>query len=211
MSLVYGRAKCTSEGLAADAQTLRSGCTCGSRGALWDRLSAGVSSASRGAAMGRGAGYVVRVARLARALHSRGGMSIILPRLRRFERSRAGTAFPPFALLLASHCSPSGGANALADAGANEAEVVADATAVDCGALGWVDPECTSCTNAGCCELEALCATLPSCSPLHQCWTACAGDAGCQAACGTTYIDSISNYNAILNCQMSTCRTECGD
>jgi hypothetical protein len=117
----------------------------------------------------------------------------------------------PLALLLASHCSESSGTARHDDAGANEADVALDAAAADCGTLEWGDPACTSCTNANCCNLELLCEALASCAPLHQCWTQCGGDRSCQTACGSTYIDSISNYNAILNCQTSACLSVCRD
>jgi hypothetical protein len=80
----------------------------------------------------------------------------------------------------------------------------------DCGPLEWNAPACAACTAASCCALEWLCTEIETCEPLNLCANACGGDASCVTGCGSTYIDSISNYNAVLNCQMSYCRTECG-
>jgi hypothetical protein len=61
-----------------------------------------------------------------------------------------------------------------------------------------------------CCDVQSLCIAVPTCAPLHGCWSACAGDANCERACGDKYIDAISNYNAIINCQFNACSSPCG-
>ena len=96
-----------------------------------------------------------------------------------------------------------------ADAGSDGPEDSGSPDAADCGTLAWKSPSCASCTQASCCAVEAICAAIPTCAPLDACWSACGADAGCTNACGAQYIDAISNYNAILNCQHNSCATEC--
>jgi hypothetical protein len=101
---------------------------------------------------------------------------------------------------------PDAGEDGPSDAGT---DAPADAGASDCGGLAWKTPACGSCTDEHCCDLEKLCAAIPSCAPLDACWNACGGDGGCQNGCGTQYLQAISNYNAILNCQNNSCAAVC--
>jgi hypothetical protein len=78
-----------------------------------------------------------------------------------------------------------------------------------CGGLVWLSAACASCTDESCCDIERLCVAIPTCAPLNACWNACDHDAGCTAGCGMQYIDAISNYNAILNCQRNACAAQC--
>jgi hypothetical protein len=78
-----------------------------------------------------------------------------------------------------------------------------------CGSLVWSSPACASCTDQSCCNLEVLCAAIPTCVPLSACWNACDGDGGCTNGCAMQYIDAISNYNAIRNCQRNSCAAAC--
>jgi hypothetical protein len=111
-------------------------------------------------------------------------------------------------------CSSSG--NTGSDAGLQVdagAEAAADAAGIgdapDCGPLVWSPSACASCTHASCCQLEELCLAIASCVPLNQCFVACGADAGCTQGCGARYVDAISNYNAILNCQIASCTSQC--
>jgi hypothetical protein len=80
---------------------------------------------------------------------------------------------------------------------------------MDCGSLAWAGTACASCTAMNCCSLESICAAIPSCTPLSECTVACGADAGCATACSAMHIDSVSNYNAVLNCQSQSCASEC--
>ena len=89
-----------------------------------------------------------------------------------------------------------------------------DALSVDsdaeCGFTDWGDDACTSCMAQNCCDVQSLCIAVPTCPTLHSCWSACSGGAICERACGDMYINAISNYNAIINCQLNACSSLCG-
>jgi hypothetical protein len=101
------------------------------------------------------------------------------------------------------------------DGGADSNLLIPDGSeaesAADCGSLGWADVACSECTHAHCCALESLCASITACAPLNECSTACGTDASCAMGCGVRYIDAISNYNAILNCQINSCQAQCAN
>jgi hypothetical protein len=114
-------------------------------------------------------------------------------------------------LLYLAGCSSSGAAGS--DAGLREdagAEAATDGAGPDCGPLVWSPGACASCTHASCCQLEEQCLAIASCVPLNACFVACGTDAGCTQGCGARYVDAISNYNAILNCQITSCASQCG-
>jgi hypothetical protein len=116
---------------------------------------------------------------------------------------RLSIAIAFFALGCSSSRAPS------EDASSDAVQAADAGDAMDCGSLAWGAPACAACTDIHCCSLESLCAAIPSCTPLSQCTLACGADAGCAMACGATYVDSVSNYNAVLNCQSNECPSEC--
>jgi hypothetical protein len=95
------------------------------------------------------------------------------------------------------------------DARLIDGDVLSVDAAAECGALDWGDGACTSCMTQNCCAVESLCIAVAGCTTLHSCWSACAGDAACERACGVKYIGAISNYNAIINCQLNACSSLC--
>jgi hypothetical protein len=126
-------------------------------------------------------------------------------------------------ILLAAGCDTSGAPGATAGAGSDstagdagldgEFGGASDANAPDglkgCGPFVWSSPACASCMNQSCCDVEKLCAAIPTCAPLADCENSCDGSVSCQEGCGARYIDAISNYNAVLNCRFNMCAAEC--
>jgi hypothetical protein len=96
------------------------------------------------------------------------------------------------------------------DARLDDGDAFSIDSAAQCGFTDWGDDACTSCTAKNCCDVQSLCIAVPTCAPLDGCWSACSGDASCERACGDKYIDAISNYNAIINCQLNACSSPCG-
>jgi hypothetical protein len=138
-----------------------------------------------------------------------------VPSRRRAAQSVARCALFASSFYL-SGCSSSGASGSdgglPADAGAEAASDAAGAAdAPDCGPLVWTPSACASCTHASCCQLEEQCLSIASCVPLNECFTACGTDAGCTQGCGARYVDAISNYNAILNCQITSCASQCNE
>jgi len=79
-----------------------------------------------------------------------------------------------------------------------------------CGAISFLEPTCSECAIASCCEPFGLCSQDASCMNFFQCQVSCTNPESCTECLSLWSLEVIGTLLPGFNCIESTCADVCG-